>query len=836
VTNRYGQLSYTSFDTAGSAGGWQVKETNGALTADETRLLVAHVQTVFAPPQPLPQYPTPEQVAALPRRLAYRRTGGNAAAYWHSVPAGADATGRPGNVFTHVLYDRVAAEATPAFRPIQLWRSERWLCPYGKAAVAAAELPHDPPGPGTAVTADSVIEFALDTRTWRLGVLFGLLDAVAAALDGGPGVLLGVESADAAAQWIGLISFLMSAGTARALSFSTFDRAEQLGPVPGAGQQLTAVPREDLDRAPAGVLAIDETEMLSLGEFGGEPHRTAAGQPIDATAWSAMAQVALLDRASARLLLADIDAFAAQVTDNGLHPAWPMALSVISRPEFADAAREARSVIATQSPSDLPAHSVPARVVRDVVTVLAGSSTADAWRILQQMPDGLAGDTATALYLRRAIADGAWLDQPGPISLAGRGFKDRPVPVELQAAIGPALSAARAASPDRLLQVVDLLLRAGLGDGLAQAIEADVAPTVFDSTQGPRLARRLGRRIDPRTRLAVAKAVMHRLYECPDLSLSDAVLEWLSDGLATPRATQAAAAQRWDDTWVAAALAGAHAAQCGAVTEAERSAGLWWLRITGAPLAELNRMAGRQAWDPAELLAAAGDAALRMGATVRTLLAAPSSSALLDLASLAAVDKHNTMMVACAKLRLIEPDEWVTQGYVESHHEIYSRCWDVAVGVVGLDGVHRDVVVRLLVLAAVAAVDGLSYAPGVAALGSDAKVRADALVQLVGLVDGVVLKPTEVAAAGLLRLISGADDDSSGGDPVDALLRTAAQQLGRTRPWAGDEIDAVAELMAAKSGASKDGDQRRFRKVAQKTLTGPSEGQPSLAARFRRSR
>jgi hypothetical protein len=513
-----------------------------------------------------------------------------------------------------------------------------------------------------------------------------------------------------------------------------------------------------------------------------------------------------------------------------------MALSVISRPEFADAAREARSVIATHSPSDLPAHSVPARAVRDVVTVLAGNSTADAWRVLQQMPDGLAADTATALYLRRAIADGAWLDQPGPISLAGTGFKGRPIPVELQAAIGPALSAARAASPDRLLQVVDLLLRAGLDDGLVQAIEADVAPTVFDPTQGPRLARRLGRRIGPRTRLAVAKAVMHRLYECPDLSLSDAVLEWLSDGLATPRATQAVAAQRWDDTWVAAALAGAHAAQCGAVTEAERSAGLWWLRITGAPLTELNRMAGQQVWDPAELLAAAGDAALPVGATVRTLLAAPSSSALLDLASRAAVAKHHITMVACAKVRLIEPDEWVTQGYVESHQEIYSRCWGFAVGVVGPDGVHRDVVVRLLVLAAVAAVDGLPYAPGVAALGSDAKVRADALVQLVGLVDGVALKPTEVAAAGLLRLICGADDDSSGGDPVDALLSTAAQQLGRARPWAGDEIDAVAELMAAKSGAGKDGDQRRFRKVAQKTLTGPSEGQPSLAARFRRSR
>ena len=79
------------------------------------------------------------------------------------------------------------------------------------------------------MTKDSVVAFALDTSTWRLATLFGLLDAVAAALDGGAPVVLGVESVDAAAQWIGLVSFLMSPGTAARLNFSTFDRADQLG-------------------------------------------------------------------------------------------------------------------------------------------------------------------------------------------------------------------------------------------------------------------------------------------------------------------------------------------------------------------------------------------------------------------------------------------------------------------------------------------------------------------------------------------------------------------------------------------------------------------------------
>ena len=137
-------------------------------------------------------------------------------------------------------------EAAPRHRPIQWWRSPQWVCPYGAAAVARAVLPDEAPGPAAAVTKDSVVAFALDTSTWRLATLFGLLDAVAAALDGGPPVVLGVESTDAAAQWIGLVSFLMSPGTAARLNFSTFDRADQVGLALQSTQHLTAVPVVDL--------------------------------------------------------------------------------------------------------------------------------------------------------------------------------------------------------------------------------------------------------------------------------------------------------------------------------------------------------------------------------------------------------------------------------------------------------------------------------------------------------------------------------------------------------------------------------------------------------------
>ncbi len=64
MTDRFAQLTYTSFDTPGSAGGWQVKQTTGSITPAEQHVLVTGVHTTLNPVEPLPQYPTPEQIAA----------------------------------------------------------------------------------------------------------------------------------------------------------------------------------------------------------------------------------------------------------------------------------------------------------------------------------------------------------------------------------------------------------------------------------------------------------------------------------------------------------------------------------------------------------------------------------------------------------------------------------------------------------------------------------------------------------------------------------------------------------------------------------------------------
>lgn len=342
---RYGQLSYTCFDAADTAGGWQVKETNGNITADEARLLVGGVHTTLNPAGPVPRYPTLQQLRTLPRRLAYRRINANTAVYWHTAPAGRDSTGRPGNIFAHIVLDRDAARPGTSRRPIQLWGSPGWLTPYGDHAVAGATLPGEVPPAGGAITADRAVQFCCDTVTWRLGTLCGLLDAIAAGLGGGPAVVLGTETADIAAQWIGAVSFLMSPGTAGRLNFSTFDRAAELACAPPVGQHLVAVPRSDLGGVPPGVVVIDAADTMSVGALHGQPHRTAGGQNIEVTEWSAMTQVVLSDPESAALLLADIDEISSRVVDIDLPPWLPMAMAVAGRRRWADAAAEARSVL-----------------------------------------------------------------------------------------------------------------------------------------------------------------------------------------------------------------------------------------------------------------------------------------------------------------------------------------------------------------------------------------------------------------------------------------------------------------------------------------------------------
>ena len=828
MNTRYGQLAYTSFDKPGSAGGWQIKQVGGALSEEEVQTLLAGVHTTIDPVDPLPPYPTPEQLSRGPRRLAYRHIDACRAGYWHSVPAGSDSTGRPGNVFVHAVLDR-SPDAAPRHRPIQWWRSPDWLCPYGAAAVVRAILPDEAPGPAAAVTKDSVVAFALDASTWRLATLFGLLDAVAAALDGGAPVVLGVEAADAAAQWIGLVSFLMSAGTAARLNFSTFDRANQVRRALQSKQHLTAVPVADLATLPADVVAIDETATLSLGELGGEPHRTATGQPIAVTPWSAMAQVVLLEPGSARAVLDDIDFFATQIEDTALPPAWPMAMAVATADEYADAHSEAHSVIAAHTPRGAPPGSAVDATIAEVMNALVGSSTADAWDAVQHAPPGPASAHADLTYLRRAIRDDTWLSQLGPIPVGPRQFHR--MPTELPGAVGSALEQARGAGADQVLRLVDFLMRAGVNDEqLSAALNRDVVATLCDPQSGPRLIHRLGQRIGSEARLALAAESLKATGRRDGFTeLSDEVLDWLADGITAPAPPELAQARPWNDVWNRAALRGARAQQLGAADAADRCVWLWWLRICGSE--RFEQMAAAGVWEPAELLAAAGGAPPGLS-VLPTLVGAPDSAALADLASAVLKAHAEDTAVACAYVRLLEPRIWVQEGHIETFLPGYSPRLDALLTVLGPDRLHPDFAVRLLTLAVVAAIAGHSYLAGCAAVAAEPALAAHAVAQVVALVDDHVISPTAVLAASLVRT---AADAEAGG--IEDLLGRAAQQLAVTRDFTDHEIDDAAALLAKMSGVEPDGSSlRRNRKLVAKLVARRAEAQPSLTARIRGNR
>lgn len=820
MTPRYGQLAYTSFDQPGGAGGWQVKQTTGDLSPEETQRLASGVRTAFRPVTPLPDYPTPEQLDAAPRRLEYRRWASDAAGYWHTVAAGADSTGRPGNVFAHVLLDR-APDSAPRLRPIQRWGSPGWLRPFGAAAVARAALPAEPPDVADVVTRESAIAFALDTSTWRVGTLLGLLDAVAAALDGGAPVVLGVASVDSAAQWIGLVSFLMSPGTAATLNFSTFDRADQLGPAQHAIAHLAAVPIGDLDTLPAGFVVIDETATLSLGELGGEPHRTAAGQVIDVTAWSVMAQEVLLDPQAALAVLDELDHRAAQTEDRDLHPAWPLAVTIAADEGFAAAHPEANAIITAHSPAGIAPGSPTERLVDEALSALVGHTTPDAWKAAEQNLPGFAGEHTALTYLCRAIGDDTWLDQLGPIPLSAKTYHGRPVPEPLAAALGPALQRAGATGdPQRLLKLIDLLLRAGVDDDrLTQALTERVAAQLADPHTGPTLARRLTHRLGPETRIAAAAATLRLSCES-GTPISEAVLDWFADGSAMPLPSELLDAQPWDATWTRAAVCGMRAERNPG--EADPFAELWWLAVNGSP--RRDELAARRIWDPAELLAVGGPA-LSTAALLPTLLGAPDGESLARLADEITGANNDDLAVACAALRMVAPASWVQRGYINTHQKAYAGLWDAGLRQIGPGRVHADCAVRVAVLAVLGLIAGQPRPVLAGQLAGDGAVATAAGEQVLALVDNNIVTATEVLAASLLRA-----DAAEPGDSIDGVLAGAAAALTASRQFNDDDQEGVLAMMMRMAGSSEGSPPRRYRKLVSTMLARRAERRAPLTA------
>lgn len=411
-------MAYTSFDPGdGGRGGWQVKQSTGDPTTDELSRLQAGVATTFESAHSIPDFATQEQLLAMPRRLLHVPGPDGSAVYWHTIPAGSDSTGRPGNVFAHVVLDRGSgADGTPPVRPCDLWRSPDWATPYGADAVRRSELAQQVrPGPGPIGRAQ-VVAFLCDPVLRRSGTLSLVLDAVLAALQGGPVVVIGVDNPDWGAIWISAVSHLMSSGGARGLGFSTLERAT----VP-TGVHLIAVDRGDLENLGGrpDLVLVDTHQQADLGFLGGDPHRTSLGVAVAVTEWSVLAE-ALLDDDPAEVARAldAVDAVAHDVDQPGLDPRWPLAMLAASgHPALASCLTEAADVIERFTPEELEVRAPEAFLV--AAAFIRTQLAADPHGLWQQLPpEPTAGTTVFArlvlhAYLMAALADRTWSSQPG---------------------------------------------------------------------------------------------------------------------------------------------------------------------------------------------------------------------------------------------------------------------------------------------------------------------------------------------------------------------------------------------------------------------------------------
>lgn len=135
-----GQLTYAIADGARGArqGGWGVVEIGGALSAEAQDFLVRG-RTVSLPQRVTPFVSNAELAAraARWRVVPFGEDRSPSVLAWHSVEAGSDSTGRPGNVFTHAAH----LDLTRPSRPMDWAFSPDWLRPYGVNEVTEAHLP-----------------------------------------------------------------------------------------------------------------------------------------------------------------------------------------------------------------------------------------------------------------------------------------------------------------------------------------------------------------------------------------------------------------------------------------------------------------------------------------------------------------------------------------------------------------------------------------------------------------------------------------------------------------------------------------------------------------------
>lgn len=316
------QLTYASVEASRvRGGGWSVIDTTTTLLEQDRETLEQGIVTRLDEVTPTDEYAQRDELEGRDRRLTYRPTGGGGA-WWHAVTAGKDATGRPGNVFTHAV---LTDEAPRSLRPIELWRSPDWLTPFGASNVNDAKLGEfGRPG----LHGEDWLTLARENAE----ATEALLSAVTSCFEQDRPLVMASAATDDFVAWLRVISHLTSHSIAWQIPFSTFVRASELAGLE-AGFQIVGLPLADLPDALAmaeRALVLDTTDLPTdrVGEgwvYAGQSWN--AGQ----TWQDAFYSLTDLDDESIRVTLAEMDNLTPGLpVEFSLSPEWSLALAQLS--------------------------------------------------------------------------------------------------------------------------------------------------------------------------------------------------------------------------------------------------------------------------------------------------------------------------------------------------------------------------------------------------------------------------------------------------------------------------------------------------------------------------
>ncbi|WP_426705931.1 hypothetical protein [Corynebacterium auriscanis] len=245
---RFAWATYASFSNNRGSGGWKIGPQQD-LGPDEAQLFTSVAPTQIDPLNPVTEFLSTDEIADLPRRFAYFAPNEQhpVGLYLQSVPAGKDATGRPGNVFTVCAVDRrPESPMGEAGWPVCRYQSPDFPTPFRSPAVNSVTLDvvSEPK-----INQDDQINAAWSLVNGMLGDERTALYALQIALED-PGKLPVIISHSPwdAVLWMTALSTTMPPGFARKhLSFSNFERAHRLDVDEwlGRGPAVVAVPFED---------------------------------------------------------------------------------------------------------------------------------------------------------------------------------------------------------------------------------------------------------------------------------------------------------------------------------------------------------------------------------------------------------------------------------------------------------------------------------------------------------------------------------------------------------------------------------------------------------------